>query len=519
MDGTVVAVVDASPDDRIDSTTLSVTAPAEPASSHVYGVTAEFVERNQSLWMELGYRDLPGRIRAGVHGDSMAALQLCVDEWAAAQVTDSASLALAAGRSQRFRKERGVQTLLGTIDTDVDIHEDYIHSAYNLQREKLKIPETREIARIVIFTATGTFGEDEFAKAQAIHERVLAGEDFGALADDVSDDKRFPGGNLGVIRMDGKTGIPGVLLDPDFVRVVFELQPGEISQPVRLDEGWHLLKCLAATAERYPGYEEAKPGLLAYLKVELYWMEIEKYLRLAQMTPGLQPEPASAWMIPALHEHLARQPIEISKRRYNATETLLGLWRAYQPREELEDQVRISWEKEQIRKALLAEMFLESFDLPSSVDIGNGTRGVEKRAGKFFIVDTGLDPAEPAVPQPSPGTEVLTIQDYVEGIEYARKLAIEKGYRLVDYAKHFRWELVTIETLDSEQRAQANRLLDGIDIGKASQAIAVGRYVIVAFRTPDVRVEQPTDSAVREFAYRKALLNYIYETHVAQPER
>ena len=498
-------------------TSLAGNAIVSPATSTsnssglIPGVTPEFLERNKSLWAELGYISLPARIRAGIHGDDLAAMQLLVDDWAAARVVNSTSITIAAGRSQRFRKERGVQRLLKQLDTEVEINEEHILNGYKLRREQLKIPETREIARIVISTATGTFGEKEFAKIQEIRERILNGEDFGDVADECSDDRHLQRGYLGIIRKDGKAGVHGGGLDAQFVQEAFKLHPGEVSEPVRLSDGWQLLYCTGEADERYPTYKEAKPGITEYLVQELYWIKIERCLRLAGMTPGLRLEPKHEWMIPALYEFLRRQPIEINNHHYNATEILDGLWKYYQPTEEDEDQVRISWEKEQVRKAYLAEMVLETYELPEHVEILSIPRTAVKRAGVFFIVDTELDPESASTPGQAADEESLTIQDYVEGIEYARNLAVEKGRRLIDYAKHFKWKLVKVSDLDSSHQTEVYRMLDGMEVGETSQAKAIGRYVVIASRTPDIEMEEPPSESQQAFDHRKTLLHYIYD--------
>jgi peptidyl-prolyl cis-trans isomerase SurA len=72
----------------------------------------------------------------------------------------------------------------------------------------------------------------------AIRDRILAGEDFGALASVTSEDpgSASRGGDLGWTS-------PGTF-DPEFERVLSELETEEISEPFRTQFGWHIVQLL-----------------------------------------------------------------------------------------------------------------------------------------------------------------------------------------------------------------------------------------------------------------------------------
>jgi parvulin-like peptidyl-prolyl isomerase len=78
--------------------------------------------------------------------------------------------------------------------------------------------------------------EDE---AKAVIERLNKGEDFGALAVELSKDpgSGAKGGDLGWF---GK----GAMVPP-FEGAVYALKPGEISAPVQSDFGWHIIQLIA----------------------------------------------------------------------------------------------------------------------------------------------------------------------------------------------------------------------------------------------------------------------------------
>ena len=72
----------------------------------------------------------------------------------------------------------------------------------------------------------------------ALRDRILAGEDFGALASVTSEDpgSASRGGDLG-------WNAPGVF-DPEFESVLASLEPDAISEPFRSQFGWHIVQML-----------------------------------------------------------------------------------------------------------------------------------------------------------------------------------------------------------------------------------------------------------------------------------
>ena len=75
-------------------------------------------------------------------------------------------------------------------------------------------------------------------RLEAIRERLLKGEDFGAIAQATSEDpgSAVEGGDL------GWTG-PGAFV-PEFEQVLQSLKENEISQPFRTQFGWHIVQLL-----------------------------------------------------------------------------------------------------------------------------------------------------------------------------------------------------------------------------------------------------------------------------------
>lgn len=127
--------------------------------------------------------------------------------------------------------------------------------------DKRKSPEEVTVAHIMISTKSGDV-TDEVAlnRLNEIKMRLNQGEDFGDLARQFSED---PGTskNAGKLNRFGS----GKLNSPDFEQAAFALKnPGDISEPVKSDFGWHIIKLL----ERHPieSLEDMREELLRRVK-------------------------------------------------------------------------------------------------------------------------------------------------------------------------------------------------------------------------------------------------------------
>jgi hypothetical protein len=97
------------------------------------------------------------------------------------------------------------------------------------------------------------------AKAEALLRRVRSGEDFAGLARQYSDDPatREQGGDLGMF---GR----GAMLE-GFERVAFALEPDQVSDLVKTEVGYHIIKCL----ERHPAVAQPLAWLYANVGADL----------------------------------------------------------------------------------------------------------------------------------------------------------------------------------------------------------------------------------------------------------
>lgn len=129
-------------------------------------------------------------------------------------------------------------------------------------------------------------GEDE---AKAAAERVRKGEDFAKIAGEVSKDpgSKTDGGDLGFFAKERMV--------PAFAEAAFKLQPGQVSEPVKSQFGWHVIKLEEKRTKPVPAFDEMKEQVETYLArkaqqdIILSLREKAKIERLDQPAAGAAP--------------------------------------------------------------------------------------------------------------------------------------------------------------------------------------------------------------------------------------
>lgn len=150
----------------------------------------------------------------------------------------------------------GVDSLVTLGLTESQVRQLY---ATNLLRDKLFEAITADVPRIQEQVWARQILVADEATAKQVEERLAKGEDFAAIAKEVSTDTGSAqnGGDLGWF---GK----GAMV-PEFETAAFSLKVGEISQPVQSQFGYHIIQVLAH--ENVPldanGYEQARQTAFA----------------------------------------------------------------------------------------------------------------------------------------------------------------------------------------------------------------------------------------------------------------
>ena len=118
--------------------------------------------------------------------------------------------------------------------------------------------------------------EEALAKAQDIRKRLAAGEDFAKLAIDESDDDTSAkiGGSLGEPFTHGR-------MVPAFEEVAFKQPVGELSEPVKTQFGYHIIK---VTKHEAASFDSVRQGIEQRLKPELAQKAVEEIRKQAAVT-------------------------------------------------------------------------------------------------------------------------------------------------------------------------------------------------------------------------------------------
>lgn len=113
----------------------------------------------------------------------------------------------------------------------------------------------------------------EEAKAKEAKKKLNKGAKFADVVKDYSTDQstKANGGTLGYV-MEGQ-------LVPEFEKKAFSMKQGEISDPVKTDFGWHIIKLEDKRKAKVPSKEEAKTSIknkLSQDTVAKYFDELRK---------------------------------------------------------------------------------------------------------------------------------------------------------------------------------------------------------------------------------------------------
>ena len=144
------------------------------------------------------------------------------------------------------------------LDAGQPVAEEALRERYAEQLETFRTPEQRRARHILVTLEPGADDAAEAeakARAEAIRARLMAGEAFASVAQEVSQDpgSAAQGGDLGLF---GK----GVM-DPAFEGAAFALNVGQVSEPVRSPFGYHLIEVTEVQPESLKPFEEVRDQL------------------------------------------------------------------------------------------------------------------------------------------------------------------------------------------------------------------------------------------------------------------
>lgn len=151
-------------------------------------------------------------------------------------------------RRMAYQRDKALmEGLFGTIARDATTDAE-LRKVYNEVSGSQK-PEPEIRARHILVAT-----EDE---ARAAFRRVRGGEDFAKVADAISKDPGSQGGDLGWFTKDRMV--------PEFADAAFKLEKGQISDPVKSQFGWHVIKLEEKRAKSFPDFEQVKDQVKSFV--------------------------------------------------------------------------------------------------------------------------------------------------------------------------------------------------------------------------------------------------------------
>src|SRR5688572_3171851 len=152
-----------------------------------------------------------------------------------------------------------IELALADVAANVEVTEEQLRAAYEQERERFETAEQRHARHILIEVEEGQ--EDAArSRAESILARVRGGEDFAAVASEVTADAgtKAQGGDLGLITR-------GMLVGP-FEDALFAMQTGEVSEPVRSEFGFHIIRLDDIRAGAVQPFEAVREELASETK-------------------------------------------------------------------------------------------------------------------------------------------------------------------------------------------------------------------------------------------------------------
>ena len=160
------------------------------------------------------------------------------------------------------------------VSSKISISPEQTRKFYDDNPEVFKIPEMVRASHILV-KVEAQASDEEKAKARekivGLQKRVQNGEDFAAIAKESSDcPSSANGGDLDFFQK-------GQMVKP-FEDAAFALKPGEVSDIVETQFGYHLIK---VTEKKDPGvmaYDDIKEKIALHLKQEQLGQDVGKYV-------------------------------------------------------------------------------------------------------------------------------------------------------------------------------------------------------------------------------------------------
>lgn len=170
----------------------------------------------------------------------------------------------------------------------ISIPESELKQYYDSHQEEFKTPEMVWARHILVRVASGASEEDKkkaLEKAKDIVKKIQGGEEFEKLAGEFSDDQgtKSKGGDLGFF--------PRGRMVKTFEDAVFALKPGEVSDPLETQFGYHIIKAEEQKEPSIEPFDTAKGKINEKLLQEQIRTKVTEFIDKSLKTSGAEIHP------------------------------------------------------------------------------------------------------------------------------------------------------------------------------------------------------------------------------------
>lgn len=171
------------------------------------------------------------------------------------------------------------------VSDKITVTDEDVRRYYEQHQEEFRVPERVKASHILIRIAVSA-PEDEKKKArekaEGILKKIKGGDDFAKLASEFSDDpgSKARGGDLGFF---GR----GMMAKP-FEDAAFSLKPGEVSDLVETQFGYHIIKVEEKTEAQTEPFETVKEKVRAKALEEARRTKVNEFIEKALKDSGAE---------------------------------------------------------------------------------------------------------------------------------------------------------------------------------------------------------------------------------------
>jgi peptidyl-prolyl cis-trans isomerase D len=175
----------------------------------------------------------------------------------------------------------------GKMEAAVNPTDAQLQQAYNQNKDQYRVTERVKVRHILLKTSDKPATEDAKMKAKGedLLKQIKAGGNFGDLAKKNSEDigSAPNGGEMDWITREQQ-------IAPEFAQVAFTLKPGQTSDLVKTQYGYHIIQVLQHEDARLRPFEEVKGEIAAQMKKQQAAAQMQQVADKAQAE--LQKDPA-----------------------------------------------------------------------------------------------------------------------------------------------------------------------------------------------------------------------------------